>query len=65
MLVLTRKQDEKIVIDDDIEIVIVEVRGRRVRLGIAAPKGVRVHRKEIYEKIKKEIKRPRGRKETA
>jgi carbon storage regulator len=65
MLVLSRKQEEKIVIGENIEIAIVEVRGDRVRLGIVAPKDVEVHRKEIYDRIRKEGKRPMGRKETA
>ena len=54
MLVLSRKRDESITIGDDIEIVIVDVRGDKVRLGINAPREVSVHRKEIYDAIKKE-----------
>ncbi len=54
MLVLTRHTDEAIVIGDGIEIVVVEVRGDRVRLGISAPPEVPVHRKEIYELIQAE-----------
>jgi carbon storage regulator CsrA len=46
MLVLSRKLNESICIDDDIEIVIVEVRGKRVRLGFRAPQGVSIQRKE-------------------
>ncbi len=52
MLVLSRNRDETIVINDDIEITIVDVRGDRVRLGIAAPRDVQVHRKEVYDAIK-------------
>ena len=52
MLVLTRKINESIVINDDVSIFVVEVRGDRVRLGIDAPKDVAVHRKEIYDAIK-------------
>jgi len=52
MLVLTRKEDESIVIRDDIVITVVEIRADKVRLGIEAPKEVPVHRREIYEKIK-------------
>jgi carbon storage regulator len=53
MLVLTRKKDESIVIRDDIVVMVIEVRGDKVRLGIAAPKDVSVHRREIYEAIKR------------
>jgi carbon storage regulator len=52
MLVLTRKINESIVINDNISVLVVEVRGDRVRLGIEAPKDVTVHRKEIYDVIK-------------
>ena len=51
MLVLTRKIGQSIVIGDDIEVVVLEVRGEQVRIGIRAPKTVSVHRKEIYEQI--------------
>jgi carbon storage regulator len=51
MLVLTRKVGQSIVIGDEIEVVILEVRGEQVRVGIRAPKNVSVHRKEIYEQI--------------
>lgn len=51
MLVLTRKVGQSIVIGDDIEVVVLEVRGEQVRVGIRAPKNVAVHRKEIYEQI--------------
>ncbi len=54
MLVLSRNRDETIVINDDIEITIVDVRGDRVRLGIAAPRDVQVHRKEVYDSIRLE-----------
>ena len=54
MLVLSRQKDESIMIGDDVEITIVDVRGDRVRLGIVAPKTVSVHRKEIYEVIQRE-----------
>ena len=52
MLVLTRGKEQSIMINDNIEIMIVEVCGRKVRLGITAPKSVPVHRKEVYEAIK-------------
>jgi carbon storage regulator len=54
MLVLSRQRDESIIIGDDIEITIVDIRGGKVRIGINAPKTVTVHRKEIYEAIQKE-----------
>lgn len=51
MLVLSRKKNESIVIGDEISIVVVEIRGDKVRLGIEAPKDVPVHREEIYQII--------------
>lgn len=54
MLVLTRKLGQSIVINDEIEIVVLEVRGEQVRLGIKAPRNVPVHRKEIFEQIHEE-----------
>lgn len=54
MLVLSRQRDETIMIGDDIEVTVVDIRGDKVRLGINAPKEVAVHRKEVYEQIKKE-----------
>ncbi len=51
MLVLSRKKNESVVINDNISIVVVEIRGDKVRLGIEAPKDVSVHRKEIYDAI--------------
>jgi carbon storage regulator len=56
MLVLSRQKDESIMIGDDVEVTIVDVRGDKVRLGITAPKEVPVHRKEVYEAIQKEKK---------
>ena len=53
MLVLSRKKSETIVIGDDIVITVVEIRRDKVRLGIEAPKEVTVHRREVYEAIKK------------
>ena len=49
MLVLSRKKNESIVINHDITITVVEIRGDKVRLGIVAPKEVSVHRQEVYE----------------
>jgi len=51
MLVLSRKKNESVVINDDITIVVVEIRGDKVRLGIEAPKEVSVHRKEVWDAI--------------
>ena len=51
MLVLSRKKDERIVINNDITIVVVEIRGDKVRLGVEAPKEVPVHRREVYDAI--------------
>ena len=51
MLVLSRKKNESIVINDDITIVVVEIRGDKVRLGVEAPKEVPVHRREVYDAI--------------
>ena len=51
MLVLSRRKNESIMIGEDIEIVVADVRGDNVRLGISAPKYVPVHRREVYETI--------------
>ena len=54
MLVLSRKKNESIVINNDITITVVEVRGDKVRLGIEAPREIAVHRKEVYDAIRRE-----------
>ena len=54
MLVLSRQKDESIVIGDDVEVTIVDVRGDKVRLGITAPKEISVHRREVYDAIQRE-----------
>ncbi|WIM39825.1 carbon storage regulator CsrA [Paenibacillus sp. PK4536] len=51
MLVLSRKKGESIVIDDQIEVTILAIDGDTIKLGIAAPKNIDIHRKEIYEAI--------------
>ncbi len=51
MLVLSRKKNESIIINDNITVTVVEIRGDKVRLGIDAPKDVTVHRREVYEAI--------------
>jgi len=53
MLVLSRKKNESIVINNDITIVVVEIRGDKVRLGVEAPKEVPVHRREVYDAIRR------------
>ena len=54
MLVLSRHKDETIMIGDDIELTVVDIRGDKVRLGIKAPSTIPVHRKEVYEAIRVE-----------
>ena len=54
MLVLSRQRDETIMIGDEIEISVVDIRGDKVRLGINAPTRIAVHRKEVYDAIKRE-----------
>ncbi len=54
MLVLTRKVNQSIIIGSNIEVVVLEVRGEQVRLGIKAPRDVTVHRQEIYDQILEE-----------
>lgn len=51
MLILSRKRGESIVINNDITITVVEIRGDKIRLGIVAPREVPVHRQEVYEAI--------------
>jgi carbon storage regulator len=53
MLVLSRKKNESIIINNDITIVVVEIRGDKVRLGVEAPKEIPVHRREVYDAIKR------------
>ena len=53
MLVLTRKTGQKIIIANDIEVIILETKGDAVKLGIEAPKHISIYREEIYEEIKK------------
>ncbi|MBI1859409.1 MAG: carbon storage regulator CsrA [Deltaproteobacteria bacterium] len=56
MLVLTRKLGESIAIDDDIKIVVVQIKGRQVRLGIDAPRDTKIHREEVYLAIQEQNK---------
>ncbi|KAF0121541.1 MAG: carbon storage regulator [bacterium] len=60
MLVLTRRSEESIKLGDDITVTVLEIKGNQVRLGIEAPTGIRVYRKELYEKIKSENVRSSG-----
>lgn len=53
MLILSRKKNESIMVSDDVEIVVVEIRGDKVRLGFNAPKHVPVHRREVYNAIQR------------
>ena len=57
MLLLSRKKDESIVINNDVTITVIEIRGDRVRIGVTAPKEVPVHRQEVFDAIygKKEV----------
>ncbi len=60
MLILTRKLNEKVVIGDGIVVSVVELRGDQVKLGIEAPKSVKVFRQEVYEAIQEENRRAAG-----
>ncbi len=53
MLVLSRKKDESIVINDNIVVTVIDIRGDKVRLGFDAPKDVPIHRREVYDAIKR------------
>lgn len=54
MLALTRKKGESLVVDNNIEITVLEIRGDQIKIGISAPKNVPVYRKEVYLQIQKE-----------
>ena len=56
MLVLSRKKNESIIINDNITVTVIEIRGDKVRIGIEAPKDVTVHRREVYEAIQNQIR---------
>ncbi|MDR0312481.1 MAG: carbon storage regulator CsrA [Treponema sp.] len=56
MLILSRKVNEKIMIGDDVSVSIIEIRGDQVRLGVDAPKSVKVYRQEVFDAIKAENK---------
>jgi carbon storage regulator len=61
MLVLSRKPNERIIIADDIEIVVIDVQGDRVKLGFNAPDRVRIQRAEIFQRICEAVSSPAGR----
>lgn len=60
MLVLSRQRDESIVIGDNVQITVVDIRGDKVRLGIVAPAEITVHRKEVYDAIQRENRKAAG-----
>lgn len=60
MLVLSRQRDESIMIGDNVQVTIVDIRGDKVRLGIVAPTEIPVHRKEVYDAIQRENRKAAG-----
>lgn len=60
MLVLSRERGETVNIGDEIEVTVIDIRGDKVRLGVSAPRHVAVHRKEVYEAIKRQQKEAAG-----
>ena len=60
MLVLSRQRDESIIIGDNVQVTIVDIRGDKVRLGIEAPADISVHRKEVFDAIQRENRRAAG-----
>jgi carbon storage regulator len=56
MVCISRQKNETIIIGDDIEITVVDIRGDKVRLGISYPKEIAVHRKEVYEAVRRELR---------
>ena len=60
MLVLSRQRDESIIIGDNVQITIVDIRGDKVRLGIEAPAEISVHRKEVFDAIQRENRKAAG-----
>ena len=65
MLVLSRKKNESIVINDDITIVVVDIRGDKVRLGIECPKEMPVHRREVFDAVRRDEELQRRQEEEA
>ena len=60
MLVLSRQRDESIIVGDNVQITIVDIRGDKVRLGIEAPPHISVHRKEVFDAIQRENRKAAG-----
>lgn len=60
MLALTRKKGESLMINNDIEITVLEIRGDQIKLGVSAPKEVPIYRKEVYTQIQQENKESAG-----
>jgi carbon storage regulator len=60
MLVLSRQRDESIIIGDNVQITVVDIRGDKVRLGIDAPPDISVHRKEVFDAIQRENRKAAG-----
>ena len=60
MLVLSRQRDESIIVGDNVQITIVDIRGDKVRLGIQAPSDISVHRKEVFDAIQRENQKAAG-----
>ena len=60
MLVLSRQRDESIIIGDNVQITVVDIRGDKVRLGIEAPADIPVHRKEVFDAIQRENRKAAG-----
>ena len=60
MLVLSRQRDESIIIGDNVQVTIVDIRGDKVRLGIEAPAEIAVHRKEVFDAIQRENRKAAG-----
>jgi carbon storage regulator len=54
MLILTRRVGEKLIIGEDVTVTILSLKGNQIRIGIDAPRSVKVHREEVYERIRKE-----------
>jgi carbon storage regulator len=54
MLILSRKTNEKIMIGEDISVTVIEIRGDQIRIGVDAPKHIKVYRQEVYDSIKAE-----------
>jgi carbon storage regulator len=60
MLVLSRQRDESIIIGDNVQVTVVDIRGDKVRLGIEAPSDIPVHRKEVFDAIQRENRKAAG-----